>query len=153
MANLEIEGRLVRKMAVQNGRSARGDWSNQEFIVEFQDGNFPSNVCFNVWGADKVHDLERYQVGDEIRVSFAPSSREFNGRWYTDLRAWRIAPAGQAPAAPAGNAPQQAYAPAQPRPAAPRGSQDVPAGFGPSAPAPTVEDMPGESVGEDDLPF
>ena len=96
MANLEIEGRLVRKLAVQSGRSARGDWSKQEFVVEFQDGNFPSNVVFNVWGADKVRDLERYQVGDEIRVSFAPSSREFNGRWYTDLRAWRIAPAGQA---------------------------------------------------------
>ncbi|MBR1406956.1 MAG: DUF3127 domain-containing protein [Bacteroidales bacterium] len=153
MANLEIEGRLVRKLAVQSGRSARGDWSKQEFVVEFQDGNFPSNVVFNVWGADKVRDLERYQVGDEIRVSFAPSSREFNGRWYTDLRAWRIAPAGQA----AQPAPQQAYGP---QPAAPRGSQDVPAGFAPrsegavppAAPAPTFEDMPGTDSG-DDLPF
>ena len=95
MANLEIEGRLVRKLDVQSGRSARGDWSKQEFIVEYQEGNFPSSVCFNVWGADKVRDLERYQAGDEIRVSFNPSSREYNGRWYTDLRAWRIVPAGQ----------------------------------------------------------
>lgn len=146
MANLEIEGRLVRKLAVQTGRSARGDWSKQEFVVEFQDGNFPSNVVFNVWGADKVRDLEQYQVGDVIRVSFAPSSREFNGRWYTDLRAWRIAPAGQQPAA-------------QP---APRGSQDVPAGFAPResqgyapAPAPTVEDIPADNTADfgDDLPF
>ena len=142
MANLEIEGRLVRKLAVQTGRSARGDWSKQEFVVEFQDGNFPSNVVFNVWGADKVRDLEQYQVGDVIRVSFAPSSREFNGRWYTDLRAWRIAPAGQQPAG-------------QP---VPRGSQDIPAGFAPigqAAPAPTVEDMPADNTADfgDDLPF
>ena len=150
MANLEIEGRLVRKLDVQSGRSARGDWSKQEFIVEYQEGSFPSSVCFNVWGADKVRDLERFQTGDEIRVSFNPSSREYNGRWYTDLRAWRIVPAGQQ--AQPGSAP--AYGPA-PAPAygsgyAPRGAQDVPAGFGPSAPAPTVEDLPG---GDDDLPF
>ena len=170
MANLEIEGRLVRKLAVQSGRSARGDWSKQEFVVEFQDGNFPSNVVFNVWGADKVRDLERYQVGDEIRVSFAPSSREFNGRWYTDLRAWRIAPAGQAaqpqaqgyaPSAPQAYGPQPSAPNYSQQPSAPRGSQDVPAGFVPrdsqgagyaSAPAPTIEDMPGADSG-DDLPF
>lgn len=151
MANLEIEGRLLRKLPVQNGRSARGDWSKQEFIVEFQDGNFPSNVVFNVWGADKVRDLERYNEGDLIKVSFAPSSREFNGRWYTDLRAWRIAPAGQ------DTAPQQA-----PRTAVP--AQNVPAGFAPrsyaaptgnEAPAPTIDDLPadlGSEFGED-LPF
>ena len=103
MANLEIEGRLVRKLDVQSGRSARGDWSKQEFIVEYQEGSFPSSVCFNVWGADKVRDLERFQTGDEIRVSFNPSSREYNGRWYTDIRAWRLqnvqpeAPAAAAP--------------------------------------------------------
>lgn len=153
MANLEIEGRLLRKLPVQNGRSARGDWSKQEFIVEFQDGNFPSNVVFNVWGADKVRDLERYNEGDLIKVSFAPSSREFNGRWYTDLRAWRIAPAGQ------DSAPQQA-------PRASASAQNVPAGFAPrsyaapapsenEAPAPTIDDLPadlGSQFGED-LPF
>lgn len=150
MANLELEGRLVRKLAVQTGRSARGDWSKQEFVVEFQDGNFPSNVVFNVWGADKVRDLERFQVGDEIRVSFAPSSREFNGRWYTDLRAWRIAPAGQAAQPQASG-----YSQPAPQPQAPRGSQDVPAGFAPSAPAPTIEDMPAGDNGDfgNDLPF
>lgn len=158
MANLEIEGRLVRKLDVQSGRSARGDWSKQEFIVEYQEGNFPSSVCFNVWGADKVRDLERFQVGDEIRVSFNPASREYNGRWYTDLRAWRITPGGQAaPGAPAygpAPAPGSGHAPAPDAPSygpAQRGAQDVPAGFGPSAPAPTIDDLPGDA--SDDLPF
>lgn len=157
MASLELEGRLVRKLDVQTGRSARGDWSKQEFIVEYQEGNFPSSVCFNVWGADKVRDLERFQPGDEIRISFNATSREFNGRWYTDLRAWRITPAGQAaqPAAYGPQAPAQTAAPAYgTAPAygpAPRGAQDVPAGFGPSAPAPTLDDF--TDAGSDDLPF
>ena len=87
---LELEGRIARKLNVQTGTSARGAWSKQEFIFEYQEGNFPTQVCMNVWGDDKVRDLDKYQVGDKVKVSFNLSSREFNGRWYTDVRAWRI---------------------------------------------------------------
>ena len=90
---LELEGRIVRKLNVQSGTSARGAWSKQEFIFEYQEGNFPSQVCFNVWGDDKVRELEKYQVGDKVKVSFNLSAREYNGRWYNDIRAWRIEPA------------------------------------------------------------
>ena len=151
MANLEIEGRIVRKMQVQSGSSARGDWAKQEFLVEYQDGNFPTTVMFNVWGTDKVQDLQRYQVGDQVKVSFRPSSREYNGKYYTDLRAWRVSPVG-APAEAPQAAPQAAAQSVQQ--SAPY-SEDLPAGFAPSyqqAPAPTVEDMPME-LDTDDLPF
>ena len=96
---LELEGRIVRKLNVQSGTSARGAWSKQEFILEYQEGNFPSQVCLNVWGEDKVRELGKYQVGDKVRVSFNLSAREYNGRWYNDIRAWRIEPAVAAPAA------------------------------------------------------
>ena len=91
---LELEGRIVRKLAVQSGNSARGTWSKQEFIFEYQEGNYPSQVCMNVWGEEKVRDLDKYQTGDRVKVSVNLSSREYNGRWYTDVRAWRIEPAG-----------------------------------------------------------
>lgn len=91
---MELEGRIVRKLNVQSGNSARGTWSKQEFIFEYQEGNYPSQVCMNVWGEEKVKDLEKYQVGDKVKVSVNLSSREYNGRWYTDVRAWRIEPAG-----------------------------------------------------------
>ena len=96
---LELEGRIVRKLGVQTGTSARGAWSKQEFIFEYQEGNYPTQVCMNVWGEDKVKELDKYQVNDRVKISFNLSSREFNGRWYTDVRAWRIEPAGavQAP--------------------------------------------------------
>lgn len=132
---MEIEGRLIQKLGVQSGKSARGDWAKQEFVIEYQDGNFPTKACFSVWGADKVKDLEKFQINDQIKISFNVSSREYNGKWYTDLRAWRITAAGAAQ--------QPAY--------------DMPAGFAPaaqssqapqSAPAPSFEDMP-----SDDLPF
>ena len=98
---LELEGRIARKLNVQTGTSARGAWAKQEFIFEYQEGNFPTQLCMNVWGEEKVRELEKYQVGDKVKISFNLSSREYNGRWYTDVRAWRIEPASAVqPAAP-----------------------------------------------------
>ena len=94
---LELEGRIARKLGVQSGTSARGAWSKQEFVFEYQEGNFPTQVCMNVWGEDKVRELDKYQVGDKVKISFNLSSREYNGRWYTDVRAWRIEPSGAVP--------------------------------------------------------
>ena len=152
---MEIEGRLEMKLAVQSGTSAKGNWAKQEFVIEYQEGNFPTKACFSVWGAEKVKDLEKYNVGDQIKVAFNISSREFNGKWYTDLRAWRISPAGQAYAGQAG-APGYGSTPPQNQGYGNYGNKggynDVPAGFAPSygqqAPAPSIDDMPG-----DDLPF
>ena len=95
---LELEGRIAQKMNVQSGTTARGAWSKQEFIFEYQEGNYPSQVCMHVWGDDKVKELDKYQVGDKVRVSFNLGSREYNGRWYTDVRVWRIEPAVAQPA-------------------------------------------------------
>jgi len=140
---MEIEGRIVRKLNVQTGTSARGGWAKQEFIIEFQEGNFPAQACFNVWGEDKVKELERHQVGDTVKVSFNISSREYNGRWYTDLRAWKIDPATGAKQRTDGYAVSA-------------GSYSAPTGAGtevpPAAPMPTSDDMPTD-LGYDDLPF
>ena len=134
---LELEGRIARKLNVQTGTSARGAWSKQEFIFEYQEGNYPSQICMNVWGEDKVRELDKYQVGDKVRISFNLSSREFNGRWYTDVWAWRIEPAGAAPVQPSVQHAAPTGAPVPPPMQA--------------APAPGIDDLPGEEDG--DLPF
>ena len=131
---LELEGTIRTKLSVQSGTSARGPWAKQEFVLDYPDGNYTAQACLMAWGQEKVQELSKYQVGDKVKVSFNVKSREYNGRWYTDLQIWRIAPAGQpVPAAPAVEAP--AFGPA------------------PAAPAPTLEDMPQDSGMEDDLPF
>ena len=95
MAALEIEGRIKQKLGKQGGQSARGAWEKQDFILEYQDGNFPADVMITAFGSDKVAELERYQVGDAVKVYFNLRAREYNGRWYNDIRLWRISPAGQ----------------------------------------------------------
>lgn len=149
---MDIEGKLIQKLNIQSGTSARGEWAKQEFVMEYQEGNFPTKACFSVWGQDKVKELENFKPGDDIKVSFNISSREYNGKWYTDLRAWRITSASQqmaaTGAAPVPSASQYGHSST---------AQNVPAGFTPSGiqqssvPAPTLDDMPGED--NDDLPF
>lgn len=129
---LELEGRIARKLGVQTGTSARGAWSKQEFVFEYQEGNFPTQVCMNVWGEDKVRELDKYQVGDKVKIAFNLSSREYNGRWYTDVRAWRIEPAGSQPSV------QPAQTPGVSAPV--------------SAPMPSADDM-SSPLSDDDLPF
>ena len=139
---LELEGRIARKLNVQTGTSTRGAWSKQEFIFEYQEGNYPSQICMNVWGEDKVRELDKYQVGDKVKISFNLSSREFNGRWYTDVRAWRIEPAG-------GAAPQQAVGQYVQQQNTPMSGIQTPPSME-NTPAPSIDDLPAE---DDDLPF
>ena len=58
---LEIIGRLDRKMPVQSGVSQRGEWMKREFILTTED-TYPKNICMNVWGKDKVEELEKYPL-------------------------------------------------------------------------------------------
>ena len=158
---MELEGRIARKMNVQTGTSARGAWSKQEFILEYQEGQYPTQVCMNVWGEDKVRDLEKYQVGDKVKIAFNLSSREYNGRWYTDVRAWRIEPSAAgtssqdyATGAVAGGAGYMgAGAPVTPSDdayATSAGSYAAPTGAG--VPMPSIDDL-SSPAGDDDLPF
>lgn len=87
--SLEITGKLVQKLAMQSGTSAKGNtWQKQEFVIETGD-QFPKKICANLWG-DKADQLNQYNIGDMVKVSFDLESREFNGRWYTDVKAWKL---------------------------------------------------------------
>ena len=138
MAALEIEGKIKTKLTPRSGSSARGGWTSQDFVVEYQDGNYPADACITAFGDEKVRDLDRFQVGDAVKVSFNVRAREFNGRWYNDLRMWRISAPGAAPAAGASATAASGYVPA--------------AGPAPMAPPPSFDDMPAAGP-EDDLPF
>jgi len=111
MASLELECKIVQKLGVQSGKSAKGEWSKQEVVFEYQEGNFPSKVCMSVWGADKVRDLEGFRIGENVKVYFNLSSREYQGKWYTDIRIWRMEHAAAAAVQTSSQAPRQTQTP------------------------------------------
>ena len=151
MASLELECRILQKLTVQSGTSARGPWAKQDFVVEYQDGQYKEKAVLQVFGTDRVKDLENYQVGDQVKVSFKIQAREYNNRWYNDIRVWKISRQG-APAQDDGYTSSfQTYSPEVQHFAAEDMPQDIGAstGFGvhegqEAAPAPDTED---------DLPF
>lgn len=85
---LDVTGKLIKILPAQSGKSAKGNWIKQEFVIETKD-QYPKKVCFNLWG-DKVENLNNLKEGDELKVYFNPESREYNERWYTELRAWKL---------------------------------------------------------------
>ncbi len=87
---MEMTGKITQVLPEKSGTSARGPWRKQEYVIELP-GDFPKQVCFMLWG-DRI-DQFAIREGQELTVSFDLESREYNGRWYTDVKAWRIAPA------------------------------------------------------------
>ena len=86
---LEINGKLIQKLELQSGMSKSGsNWQKQEFVIE-TDEQYPKKICANLWG-DKIDMLSSINIGDNVMLSFNLESREFNGRWYTDVKAWKL---------------------------------------------------------------
>jgi Domain of unknown function (DUF3127) len=85
---MDISGKIIQLLPVQTGQGKNGTWKKQDFILETGD-TYPKKVCIAVWG-DKI-DMGSFKPGDTVDVSFDVESREYNGRWYTDVKAWKIA--------------------------------------------------------------
>jgi hypothetical protein len=92
---LDVMGKIVQVLDMQTGTSARGDWKKQDIILETEE-QYPRKICVTLWG-DRINDIAGVQIGKELlTISVYIESREFNGRWYTDVRAWKIQRVGQA---------------------------------------------------------
>ena len=85
--DLKVTGRVVEILEEQSGEGRNGPWRKQEFILETE-GDYPSKICLVQWGDD----IEKFGVteGEKLSAHIDIRSREYNGRWYTDVKAWRV---------------------------------------------------------------
>lgn len=88
---MELKGKVVQMLQPQTGQGKKGVWKKQEFILETQ-SQYPKKVCLSVWG-EKI-DQFNLAAGDMVTVAVDLESREYNGRWYTEARAWKVAKDG-----------------------------------------------------------
>lgn len=129
---MEISGRIIAVLPEQGGISKAGnEWKKQEYVLETHD-QYPKKVCFQIFGADRIAQAA-IQPGEELTVSFDIDSREYQGRWFTNINAWKV----ERPIATPQGAPTMA-----------------PENFAPTA-APTASTAPdfGQANPIDDLPF
>ena len=117
---MEFTGRIIKVLDHRGGVSSRtgNPWKMQDFVIEETMGQFPKRMVFNVFGEENLNRFN-IQEGQELTVSFDINAREYNGRWYNDVRVWNV----------------MAAAPAQPVAAAQPAAQ-------PAAPFPPVEQAP-----------
>lgn len=85
--DLQITGTVKQILQLQSGESKNGPWKKQDFILETP-GKFPRLVCVTQWG-DQI-DKNNITEGETITASIDIQSREYNGKWYTDVKAWKI---------------------------------------------------------------
>lgn len=137
--SLTINGKFVQNLPTTEGESQRGHWMRGGFVIEYGE-EYPRKAAFTTFGEDKVNQHKNIPAGMPVQVKFSPESREFNEKWYTDLRAISITPMVSG-AVPTAAAPMSAPAPAS--------GVQYPATFQtpPAAAAPTMPNP------EDDLPF
>ena len=103
-AYMEITGKIVQVQDEQSGNGRNGVWKKRDYILE-TGGQYPKKVCLTVWG-DKI-DQFNLQPGDQVNAGIEIESREYNGRWYTDVKVWKVSKDGNGAVAapPAGNQP------------------------------------------------
>jgi hypothetical protein len=93
--SLELTGKLIKLLPEVSGDGKNGRWVKQEFILELG-GEFTKSVCFSLWGEEKAKIIKSFKIGETIKVSFDVSSREYNDKYFTDCRAWKIEKTGAA---------------------------------------------------------
>ncbi|MCF0159259.1 MAG: DUF3127 domain-containing protein [Bacteroidaceae bacterium] len=125
---MELSGKIIAVLEKRDGiaKTTGNPWSVQSYVLETHD-QYPRKMCFDVFGEDKISQFN-IQTGEEVTVSFDIDAREYQGRWYNTIRAWKV------------ERPQ----------AQPNAGTPVP----PEVPFPTV--TPGDLLtegGADDLPF
>ena len=130
---MEIVGKAIAALPVRSGVSQRTgeQWQSREYVIETQE-QFPKKMCFEVFGTDKLKEFN-IRNNDLIKIHFDITAREYNGKWYNSIRAWKVEhvnPDGSAAGATANQV----------------------AASSPQAPA-TQSAAPAAKESDDDLPF
>lgn len=85
---MEAIGKLIAILPEQSGQTERGSWVRGGFVIETEE-QYPKKIAFTLFG-DRIGLIKPFAMGSNLRVQFSAESREYEGRWYTDLRCFRV---------------------------------------------------------------
>ncbi len=103
---MQLTAKVIQLLPLQTGTGKNGEWKKQDIIVE-TDGQYPKKICISIWG-DKIN-ASHLVAGNKLKIDFDVESREYNSRWYTDVKAWKTEVVGSNSAS--GDAPPSDYEP------------------------------------------
>lgn len=85
---MEIKGKVIAILPETTGTGKNGAWKSQDFVIETAD-QYPKKVCL------KCFNKPTPKMDEVVNVFFDPESREYNGRWFTNLNVWKFEVEGQ----------------------------------------------------------
>ena len=86
---MELTGKLIKMLEPETGEGKNGTWIKQSVIIETSD-KYPKPVQISFFGSELSDQIRKKVIGEEITVSINVESREYNGRWYTEVKGWKI---------------------------------------------------------------
>lgn len=85
---MEFTGKIIAVLPLQTGTGKSGNaWSKQEYVIESEE-KYPKRMCFGAWN-DKINELSICQ-GESLKVFFNVDAREWQGRWFNEISAWKV---------------------------------------------------------------
>lgn len=103
---MDLNGTVIQILSEQRFNGKNGEVVKNQFVIE-HGGQYKKKAVFSVLGEDKWKQMNVVQ-GADVQVSFDVDAREWNGKWFGELMAWRVQNV---------NGQQQASASASPSPA------------------------------------
>ena len=85
---MEIQGKIIAVLPMKSGRSAKGEWKSQQYVLETDD-RYPKRLLFDLFGENKINEFA-IQEGDIVTVSFDTDAHLKDGRWFGGNRAWDV---------------------------------------------------------------
>jgi len=87
---MQLTGTVHLVLQQESGTSKNGkDWKKQVFIINYKDGEYDKQLALTTMG-NTVEQIASIGIGQTVTVDFNAESREYNGRWYTDYKAWKV---------------------------------------------------------------
>ncbi len=86
--DLQIKGKVIKILEEQSGESKNGPWRKRDFILETDEGQYSNKICITQWG-DNI-EKQPVEEGETVTAHVDIQSREYKGRWYTDVKAWKV---------------------------------------------------------------
>ena len=117
---MELTGKIIAILPAQGGVSQRtgNPWKSQDYVIETQE-IYPKKCCFSVFGDEKIQQMN-IQLGETLTVSLDINANEYQGKWYNQVRAWKVERMAQAKQANAAQGCQPYYPNQQPAQAPPQ---------------------------------
>lgn len=121
--DLVFKGEIINALPHKSGvsKSTGNSWEIAEYVIEETDGQYPKKMVFSISGPDRIKNIN-LQVGEIVEAHFDIDAREYNGRWYNSISAFRIDRVGQN----AAQQPQQQAAQPAPQQNGAGGSDNMP---------------------------